>query len=234
VAETPDRVDRLMGALGVVGGLCLLLAGVPGRLYRGPPPDSYVFDPPLFSGLWVQRVVLPVLAVVAVLGVVAVVVGLLRRDRGEGRWHDVAGGLTAFAAGMLLVAALLLAGTGSLSGGEPDVIGALVVTIGALGGLLAGLLATVAGGIWGVGYLRRDRHRVGVTLVVVTLGTLLLLALAWLVELPTGGGLLVFLPTVAGLLVLGADLWRGPAGGEASVVDDRGRETDPSGGDQGA
>ncbi|MFC5365731.1 hypothetical protein [Salinirubrum litoreum] len=207
----PERVDRLTGALAIVGGLCLFFAGVPGRLYRGPPGDSYVFDPPLFSGLWVQRVVVPVLAVLALLGVFAAVVGLLRRDRSEGHWHDVAGGLTAFGAAMLLFVGLLLAGTGSLSGGEPDVIGALVVTVAVLGGLLAGLLVIVAGAFWGIGYLRRGRRRLGVTLVVVPLATLLLVVLATFVELPTGGGLLVVLPTVAGLVVLGVDLWREPA-----------------------
>lgn len=214
----PDRLDRFTGALAVLGGVCLLVASVPARLYRGPPGDSYVFDPPLFSGLWVQRVVIPVLAVLAVVGVFAVVVGLLRRDRGEGRWHDVAGGLTVFGAGILVVASVLLAGSGSLSGGEPDVVGALVVAAGALGGLLAGLLVVVAGAFWGVGYLRRGRRRVGVTLVVVPLVTLLLVVLATFVELPTGTGLLVVLPTVAGLVVLGVDLWRGPAAAGVPIV----------------
>ena len=216
-----DRLDRLAGALAVLGGACLLLVGVPGRLYRGPPGDSYVFDPPPFSGLWVQRVVVPVLAVLAVVGVFAVVVGLLRRDRSERRWHDVAGGLTAFGAGVLLVATVLLAGTGSLSGGAPDIVGVLVVAVGALGGLLAGLLVVVAGTVWGVGYLRRGRRRVGVTLVVAPLVTLLLVALASFVELPTGGGVLVVLPTVAGLVVLGVDLWRGPAEPGVPVVGEK-------------
>jgi hypothetical protein len=221
----PDRLDRFTGALAVLGGLSLLLASVPGRLYRGPPGDSYVFDPPPFSGLWVQRVVIPVLAVVAVVGLFAAVVGLLRRDRDEGRWHDVAGGLTAFGAGGLVVAGLLLASSGSLSGGSPDIVGALVVAVGALGGLLAGLLVIVAGVFWGVGYLRRGRRRLGVTLVVVPLGTLLLVVLATFVELPTGTGLLVTLPTVVGLAVLGVDLWRGPADAEVPVVGGERSET---------
>lgn len=228
----PDQIDRLAGALATLGGLCLLLAGVPGRLYRGPPGDSYVFDPPPFSGLWIQRVVIPVLAVLAIVGLFAAVVGLLRRDRGEGRWHDVAGGLTAVGAGALVVASVLLAGTGSLSGGEPDLIGTLVVTVGILGGLLAGLLVIVAGAFWGVGYLRRGRRRVGVTLVVVPLVTLLLVVLAAFVELPTGTGLLVVLPTVAGLVVLGVDLWRGPAAAGVPVVGgERGANESASGGE---
>lgn len=229
----PDRLDRVAGALATLGGLCLLLASVPGRLYRGPPGDSYVFDPPPFSGLWVQRVVIPVLAVLAVVGVFAVVVGLLRRDRGEGRWHDVAGGLTVFGAGILVVASVLLAGSGSLSGGEPDVVGALVVAAGALGGLLAGLLVVVAGAFWGVGYLRRGRRRVGVTLVVVPLVTLLLVVLATFVELPTGTGLLVVLPTVAGLVVLGVDLWRGPAAAGVPLVGGERGENDSASSDEG-
>jgi hypothetical protein len=224
----PDRIDRLTGALAVVGGLCLLVASVPSRFYTGPPTDSYIFDPPPFSGLWVQRVVIPVLAVLALLGVFAAVVGLLRRDRGEGRWHDVAGGLTVFGAAMLLFAGLLLAGTGSLSGGSPDVIGALVVTVGALGGLLAALLAIVAGAVWGVGYLRRGRRRLGGTLVAVPLGTLLLVALTTFVELPIGAGVVAVLPTVAGVGVIGVDLWQGPAEDSSSVGDERQDDGDAS------
>jgi hypothetical protein len=231
---TADRIGRLTGALAVLGGFCLLLASVPGRLYRGPPPDSYVFDPPPFTGLWVQRVVIPGLAVVAVLGVVAAVVGLLHRDRPDaGRLHGVAGGLTAFGAGMLLVAVLLLAGTGSLSGGSPDVVGALIVTVGALGGLLAGLVVIVAATIWGIGYLRRGRRRLGVTLVAAPLGTLLLVVLATVVELPTGGGLLVVLPTVAGVVVTGVDLWQGAVENVSGAVRTEQREDESTGDDQG-
>jgi hypothetical protein len=73
---------------------------------------------------------------------------------------------------------------------------------------------------------------VGVTLVVVPLVTLLLVVLAAFVELPTGTGLLVVLPTVAGLVLLGVDLWRGPAAAGVPVVGgERGANESASGGE---
>jgi hypothetical protein len=230
-------VARALGASAVVGGLLLVLTSLPSRLYGAAPGDSYVFDPAFGSGLWLQRWVLPVLLVLAVLGPVLGLAGLLLRDRDGGRWHDVAGGLAVFTGAVLVVAEVLLAATGSLSGGAPDVVGSFLVLVGALGGVVGLVVLAVALVVWGVRYRRRGRTRLGTTLALAPVATVLAMALAWGGDLGPVGGPLVALPPGVAAMLVGRNLWggretaAGESGGETATGDgsrSEERSTDPA------
>jgi hypothetical protein len=235
-------VARTLGASAVGGGLLLVLTSLPSRLYGAAPGDSYVFDPAFGSGLWFQRRVLPVLFVLAVLGSVLGLAGLLLRDRDDDRWHDVAGGLAVFAGGALVAVEVLLAATGSLSGGAPDLVGSFVVLVAALGGLLGLVVLAVTLVVWGVRYRRRGRTRLGTTLALAPVATVLAMALAWGGDLgPVGGPLVALSPGVAAVLV-GRNLWVGEetaaeeSGGQSATepADERAPREEPGSGDGGS
>jgi len=79
--------NRHAGGVTLLGGLLALAASVPTRWFGRVPDDSYVFDPPRFSALWIERTVVPVVAVVAAVLLLAGLLALFRRDRERmARW----------------------------------------------------------------------------------------------------------------------------------------------------
>ena len=76
---TPTPSDRTVGGLTALGGLLTVVATIPTRWYGPRPTDSYVFDPPRFSALWIERTVAPVLAVIAALLILTGLLWLFRR-----------------------------------------------------------------------------------------------------------------------------------------------------------
>ncbi len=73
------RTTRALGVLAAIGGILATLVWVPPGWYGSTTGDSYVFDPPTFSPLWVERTVVPLLTVLAaaflVAGLLALVAG---------------------------------------------------------------------------------------------------------------------------------------------------------------
>jgi ABC-type multidrug transport system permease subunit len=197
--------NRVLGVLATLGGLCILVAAVPARWLGSVPDDSYVFDPPRFSALWFERVVVPALAVVATVLILIGLLALFRRDRAWmarwQRWFAVVGVVGA-AVGTL--ATLLLASAEA----ETSAISTNVL-LGTGFALLASLLVPPGLLGWGGGYLRADRPGLGAALA----GGPLLACLAIAVNVGAGvafgpvGALPVVLPVVLAVVVVGYDLW---------------------------
>ena len=167
------------GAVGAaLGGAGLLVSSIPSTWFGATSGDSYVFDPPPLSPLWIDRVLLPALAL---FGTVALLVGLavlLRRDWRTGkllRWSGVAA---------LLGGASLTTG---LYGPELVTTETTVVPTTALAGLaiaLWGLLLSLFGvPVLAFAYLRAGKRRLGWGLIAVVPGGLLF---AWAVPAPVG------------------------------------------------
>lgn len=217
-----DRTRRALGALSALGGVLAVVASAPSRWYGVPRTDAYVFSPPAFTPLWVERVVMPVVAALAAVLLVVGVAGLLARDRPTAgrlrRWggYVAAAGLGAVALVLLLDAAT--PGTVWASGGTASpfvLLGALLVVLGGAGVALPALA------VMGLGYLRADRRVVGTALVVGPAATLLVFFSTWLVEYAGVGGLPVVAPLAATFVVVGHDLWTtaGPVAGPGDAAD---------------
>jgi hypothetical protein len=215
---------RTAGLLGAVGGLLAILASLPSRWYGAVPGDSYVFDPPVFSPLWVERTIVPVLTVVAGALVVLGIVGLLRRDWAVAgrlrRWSGVAAvlGLVVFELGV--VAFTVVSGATAAGIDDLTAIGGTLVGLAGLGlGAVLGLPALVA---LGVGYGRTDRPLVGYMLA----GSPLVAA-GLAAGGPAGFGTLpVAVPMGLALVVVGWELWTHP-----EPVGEAGDETDETAGE---
>ena len=203
---SPDR--RFAGALTALGGLLVVVAAVPTRWFGPVPTDSYVFDPPRFSALWVERTVVPVVAVVAVLAILLGLLSLFRRDRERmARWQRWTAAVALVGAAVGTLATVILVTSG------PGATGDLTATLNALFGVALGLLALVllVPGLlaWGGGYLRGDRSVLGVALVGGPVLPVLVVAASVALDADMGpvGSLPVALPVAAAVVVLGRDLW---------------------------
>jgi hypothetical protein len=206
------RTRRAIGALAAVGGVLSILVWIPPRWYGSPASDSYVFDPPAFSPLWVERVVVPTLTVLAGALLVAGLFALVRRDR------DVAGrrrrwsGYVALAglACLELAEILFEVVEGASAGGASDLleIGGLLLAlaVGAIGLVLA-LPGTVA---LGVGYLRAGRRTVGAALIAGPLLTVAVFAALYFFPVGPAGVLLQVAPMGLAFVVVGYELWTHP------------------------
>lgn len=193
---------RAVGPLVALAGVAAVVAAIPLRWFGPVPDDSYVFDPPTFSPLWMERTVLPVLTVSVGLLAAVGLLELLRRDRdGMARWHRWSASAAVLGSVLVAVAFALLGPTG-----PPNGLGdVLVVLGGALFGLVGGVLALVGLVGWGVGYLRAGRTRLGWALLGGSVGVVLVLAARRVVD-PGLGGLPAALPLAAMLVVVGRDL----------------------------
>lgn len=144
------RRDRLTGGAAVLGGVLVVLVSAPSSWYGLRTHDSYVFSPAPFSPLWVDRYVVPALAVVATLAMLAGLAGLVARDWPDygraGRWG---GGAGVVGAALLAVATpLFFFGVGG-SGGPNAILVVGTLLVGALGALVLG------GGLLALGYAYR-------------------------------------------------------------------------------
>ena len=151
------RWSKVAGGAAITGGLLTLIVSVPSSWYGLQPSDSYLFDPPLGSPLWIDRVLVPILAVLAVLGLLIGLFGLVRRDwpvAGRARkWGGVIGVL-----GLAFVTIGIPTFLSGPAGGGVDILSALA---GLLLGLLGALLLLVSLLLLGWGYSRTERPRLG-------------------------------------------------------------------------
>lgn len=204
-------VRRAAGPLSVLAGVIFVLLSVPLEWLGPRPEDSYVFNPPTFSPLWVERTLYPPLTVSVCLLAALGFAGLLFRD-GDSmpRWRRWSLSAAVFG-GVFAAVALALIGPGGTTGAE-DVLAVL-------GGLLFGLVAFLLGFVGlvaaGAGYLRADRRRLGAALLGGPLGTVVAVAVTWYVD-AAAVGLLVGLPIAAMLVVVGYDLQVGSAAGSVA------------------
>lgn len=199
--------NRHLGALTVLGGLCAVLATLPTRWFGPRPTDSYVFDPPRFSPLWLERTVAPILAIAAALLILAGLLALFRRDRERmarwQRWFAVVG-VVGVAVGTF--ATMLVVSVGPE--GVADPTAALNVLLGAALALLAVVLVVPGLVAWGAGYLRAGRRRLGAALVGGPIVSVLVVAAnVGGVSFGEVGGLPVVLPFALAVGIVGYDLW---------------------------
>lgn len=202
--------DRTVGGLTALGGLLTVVATIPTRWYGPRPTDSYVFDPPRFSALWIERTVTPVLAVVAVLLILIGLLWLFRRDREwMARWQRWFAVVAVVGAAVGTLSTTIFASIGGRATGDPTA--ALNALLGVGLALLALLLLFPGSLAWGIGYLRDGRRRLGAALAGSPVAAVAVVAVSVALDLGSGdfGALPVVLPVAAGVTVLGYDLWTG-------------------------
>ncbi|MEF8856265.1 MAG: hypothetical protein V5A16_02450 [Haloplanus sp.] len=205
--------DRAIGGLTALGGLLTVVATIPTRWYGPRPTDSYVFDPPRLSALWVERTVAPLLAVVAALLILLGLLWLFQRDREwMVRWQRWFAVVTVVGAAVGTLAIMILAAVGGRATADPTAALNALLGVGlallALFLLLPGVLA------WGVGYLRDGRRRLGAALAGSPVVAVAVVAASIALNVGPGafGALPVVLPVALGVAILGYDLWdRGEA-----------------------
>ncbi|MFB6255120.1 MAG: hypothetical protein ABEH58_00045 [Haloplanus sp.] len=195
----------------LLGGVLALIASVPTRWFGPVPDDSYVFDPPQFSALWIERTVVPAVAVVAAVLLLVGLLALFRRDRERmARWQGWFAIASVIGAAVGTLATMLFATAGPQGTANPTA--ALNVLLGAGLTLLALLFLLPGLVVWGSGYLRAERPRLGAALAGGPVVALLVLAasVASGIEFGPVGALPVVLPVTLAVLVVGYDLWERP------------------------
>ncbi|MFB6110434.1 MAG: hypothetical protein ABEJ60_06120 [Halodesulfurarchaeum sp.] len=195
-----ERHTRVAGTTSVLAGCLTVLVSVPPRWYGVSGTDSYLFDPVLFSPLWISRTLVPALAVLAVVGLLVGLAALLLRDwQSFGRlrrWSALLA-LIGFLALSLATVALLVVGNQS----GTSVLGALFAL--AVGGI--GALLFVPGALLlGYGYLRAGNWAVGGSLAVVPIAVPVL----GYVGVGPASGLVTALPIGVTWTLLGRELLR--------------------------
>ncbi len=222
------RRTRASGGMGALGGVLAVLVSVPAEWYGAAPGDSYVFDPPTFSPLWVAQTVVPVATLLAVALILVGLVGLVRRDWPISgrlrRWSGVvaAGGLALFALGAFTFTLATRAASAGI--GDLTSIGGVLFGLAGLG--LGALLAAPALVALGVGYARTERPLVGYLLAGAPL-----IAAAVAAGGPDGvGSFPVVLPLGLAFVALGVELWEHPEPVPEAGTDDA---TEESGSDSG-
>jgi hypothetical protein len=199
---------HLTGGLAGLGGVLAAVAAIPTRWFGPVPTDSYVFDPPRFSALWIERAVVPWMAMLAAGLCLAGLLALFGRDRDwMAKWHRWLAVVAVIGAAVGTLATILLVSTAG--GGTADPTVALNAIVGAGFALLA--LALLVPGLlsWGVGYVRSGRPLLGGVLVGAPALSLALLTANVAFGLAFGefGSLPVVLPFSLAMVVLGRDLW---------------------------
>ena len=144
----------------VVGASLYVVSSIPPTWYGSTPTDSYVFDPALFSPLWLERELLPLFALVGTLGLIGGLVALVYRDWGSNRSQTIGGALSVLGA-ISFVAGLY----------GPDLVAPANTPVGPVSGLAGfalaawgGLLLLVGGPLLAYSYIRADRGRLGWTM----------------------------------------------------------------------
>ncbi|AAV44804.1 unknown (plasmid) [Haloarcula marismortui ATCC 43049] len=196
------RSSQIAGSLLGLSAVCLLVTTVPLELWPTPRPgDSYVFNPPPFSAIWVQQTLRPGLIIGANALLVVGLSAVLRRDSASMSRLQ-----RAFAFGALFGTGACLLGTLLFTTAGTDDIGreltAFLIWALAIPLILLGLIG------WGAGYLRADSTRLGAALTVPPVLAVAYIGLSVAGFSPVGRLLLV-IPTSGMALVVGYDLWTG-------------------------
>jgi hypothetical protein len=198
---------RSIGALSALGGVLALVASVPTHWFGPMPTDSYVFDPPRFSALWIERTVVPVLSVVAALLFLTGLLALFFRDReGMARWQRWLAVVTLIGAGAGTLATVILVSTVGAESADPS--GVLNALVGVGFALLALALAVPGLLGWGTGYLRAGRSTLGTALAGSPILVVLIVAAGVVLDVEAGGfgAVPAVLPVAAAMVVVGYDL----------------------------
>jgi hypothetical protein len=196
------RSSQIAGSLLGLSAVCLLVTTVPLELWPTPRPgDSYVFNPPPFSAIWVQQTLRPGLIIGANALLVVGLSAVLRRDS-----TSMSRLQRAFAFGALFGTGACLLGTLLFTTAGTDDIGreltAFLIWALAIPFVILGLIG------WGIGYLRADSTRLGAALTVPPVLAVAYIGLSVAGFSPVGRLLLV-IPTSGMALVVGYDLWTG-------------------------
>lgn len=193
---------RIAGPLLGLSALCLLIATVPLEVWPAPQPgDSYVFTPPAFTAIWMQRTAQPILTIGANVLILIGLGALFRRDSTSMSSLQFMSGIsTLLGIGIYLLGSLLVT-----TAGPNEIINSLFGMLGRGIGLMLILPGLVG---WGVSYLRRDNLRLGITLTGTPLLTCTYFGISMYgVQFAPIDGLLLITPTSAMALVVGYDLW---------------------------
>lgn len=141
----------------VLGGVLAILSTLPPAWYGVEPTDSYVFDPAVFSPLWIERVLIPVLFLGALSGLLVGVGALVSRDWTTTRSLRVGGSLAVLGGATLGV---------GLYG--PDLFTPAGTPVGPIAGLAGfallvwgGLLLLVGAPLLAYAYLQAGRRWLG-------------------------------------------------------------------------
>ena len=205
------RSYRLAGPILGLSAVCLLVTAVPLELWPTPRPgDSYVFNPPPFSAIWVQRTLRPGLVISANALLVVGLGTVLRRDSASMSRLQRAFALGAlFGAGACLLGTLLFTTAGTNDIGRE--LTAFLIWALAIPLVILGLVG------WGIGYLRADSTRLGAALTVPPVLAVAYIGLSTAgIDFSPVGRLLVVVPTSGMALVVGHDLWT-----DSTVSEDR-------------
>ena len=196
------RSSRIAASLLGLSAVCLLITAVPLELWPTPRPgDSYVFNPPPFSAIWVQQTLRPGLIVSANALLVVGLGAVLRRDSASMSRLQ-----RGFAFGALLGAGACLLGTLLFTTAAPNDIGseltAFLIWALAIPLIILGFIG------WGAGYLRSDRTQLGAALTVPPVLAVAYIGLSMAgIDFSPVGRLLLIVPTSGMALVVGYDLW---------------------------
>lgn len=202
-----ERVRRGAGLALIAGGIGVAIVNVPSRWYGAGGGDSYVFDPPTFSPLWIERTAVPVASVLVGALLLAGFIGLVYRDwDGAGLVRKGAGVVTLVGLALLEVAQTGLWDRGTAA------TDALLGLLAVLGALLGGLLLVVGLVVLGASYARADARRLGYALVGGPALAVVVVAVGIAGGISFASGYGVILPFVAVFVAAGYDLWsrRGP------------------------
>lgn len=193
---------RIASPLLALGAVCLVIGTIPMEVWPAPRPgDSYVFNPPRFSGIWVQRTLVPPLTIGANVLFLIGLYALYRRDTASmPRWQRWSAMITLFGTAVWLLGTYMVvsAGSGASLGG---ILGVLL--------LGCAIILTFPGLVaWGTGYLCSGRVSLGVALAGAPLLTGVSLGASLSgIDFEPIGGLLFVAPTVAMAVVVSYDIW---------------------------
>ncbi|WP_230458923.1 hypothetical protein [Haloarcula sp. K1] len=185
-----------------MSAVCLLITAVPLELWPTPRPgDSYVFNPPAFSAIWVQRTLRPGLIISANALLLVGLSTVLRRDSASmSRLQRAFAFGALFGTGGCVLGTLLFTTAGTNDIGRE--ITAFLIWALAIPFVILGLVG------WGIGYLRADSTRLGAALTVPPVLAVAYIGLSMAgVDFSPVGRLLLIIPTSGMALVVGYDLW---------------------------
>lgn len=161
-----DQWTRTTGLVAILGGVLTVIVNVPSDWYGAGPRDSYLFDPAVFSPLWIHRVLVPALSVLAGLGLLVGLLGLIRRDWSRsGRSRRWGGVLGIIGLAMVTLTIPVIVPTSTSTGD------AVLFTLVALLTLVLGLLVLGLGLLLlAYGYSQTTRPRLGYAFIGVIVG----------------------------------------------------------------
>lgn len=156
-----ERWRRLAAVSSLLGGVLYVISRIPPAWYGYASGDSYVFDPALFSPIWIERELMPLLALVGTIGLICGLGALVYRDWASNRLFRVSGVLSVVGASMYIA---------GLYG--PELIAPANTEVGPISGLAGlalalwgALLLLVGGPLVAYSYIKAERDRLGWSLV---------------------------------------------------------------------